>query len=314
MGARPSSFKKGGGFLNNVDGVITGYEFTDDTITKDGREPFKPGKVKGTDGKLKDRFHSLNFILSVRPDGADEDVTTTLFAGGADDFKISDDGQEVWDANYETPEEAADAGDEARQLGAGTALFTLIDSLVEAGFPAANLNETRIEYSSIIGTRCRFVQRKNEEATKRLGKRKDKKTGKLFDRQDLVIDQVYSLPEATDEAPAPAKKTTAKPAVKTTTAKVAPKTPAKKSAEPEADIEQETKTALIEILSSLKGNKIEKPKLSMKVIQTRTKHPQREAIRTLMLDNGFLSQEDGWSFDAKTGVVSLAEVEETVEA
>jgi hypothetical protein len=81
MGARPSAFRKsGGGFLNQVDGVIAGYEFTDEF----NGVAFVPGKVAG-----KDKFHSLYCVLSARVDGAEEDVTTTLFVGGADDFEVS---------------------------------------------------------------------------------------------------------------------------------------------------------------------------------------------------------------------------------
>ena len=42
-GARPSSFKKGGGFLDGVDLTIVDYQFTDEF----NGQPFKPGKIKG---------------------------------------------------------------------------------------------------------------------------------------------------------------------------------------------------------------------------------------------------------------------------
>src|SRR5213593_1624882 len=111
MGARPSSFKKGGGFLNNVDGTFKGYQFTDEF----NGEPFNP-KAKGKDGKP--RFHSLYFVPSVRVDGADEDVTTTMFVGGFDDWNVSNDGLTIWDSSYDTEEEAIEAGEAARSVGA----------------------------------------------------------------------------------------------------------------------------------------------------------------------------------------------------
>ncbi len=77
-GARPSSFKAGGGFLNNVDGVIADYEFTGEFPGGGGK---KPGK-KGSD------FNPLYFLLTVQVDGADDPSTTTLFVGSADDFEI----------------------------------------------------------------------------------------------------------------------------------------------------------------------------------------------------------------------------------
>src|SRR6266404_1481139 len=175
MGARPSSFKRGGGFLNGVDAVITGYTWTD---AFNGKE-FVAGKDPKT---KKDKFHSLYFVLSARADGAEEDVTTTLFAGGFEDFEVSDDGHTL------TPVE------DGRELGGGTAFAKLLTSLVEAGFPETNLSETEINYEPIIGTRVRFVQRVNAEDTKKLGKQVDKKTGKQYERKDLIIETVYDLP------------------------------------------------------------------------------------------------------------------------
>src|SRR2546427_537618 len=73
--------------------------------------------------------------------------------------------------------------------------------------PASNLSEDRLRFDPIIGTRVRFVQRKNEEMAKAGKKRTDKKTGKQYDYTDLVIDQVYELP-SNDATPAPAAKAT----------------------------------------------------------------------------------------------------------
>src|SRR5437899_3362543 len=103
MGARPSGFRSGKGFLNGVDGVIVGYRFTDEVFVTGGggeMEPFKPGKIKGADGKLKDRFHALNFILQVLVDGAETPITQALFVGGADDWNIAEGGLEIFDAQY----------------------------------------------------------------------------------------------------------------------------------------------------------------------------------------------------------------------
>ena len=125
MGARPSSFKKSGGFLNGVDGVISGYQFTDEF----NGVAFVAGKDPKT---KKERFHSLYTVLSVRVDGADEDVTTTLFTGGADDFEVTDDGHTL------SPIE------EGRELGANTPFAKLVVSLVEAGFPESRSEERRV--------------------------------------------------------------------------------------------------------------------------------------------------------------------------
>jgi len=275
MGARPSSFRKsGGGFLNGVDGVITGYTFTDEF----NGEPFKPGRDPKTG---KERFHALYCVLSVRVDGADEDVTTTLFVGGADDFEVSEDGHVL-------------SSEEGRELGAGTAFAKFITSMVEAGFPEARLPEDSIDFTSIIGTRGRFIQRANEEDTKRLGKRKDKKTGKEYARTDLVIDQVYELPADEAEA-APAPKAKGKPA-------------AGKAAKGE-DLTQLTTDTLLAILADAPNNTINRKNLATKVIMKLTKHPKREDVRGIMTSEDFLQGENGWSYDAKSGAVTLAESE-----
>jgi hypothetical protein len=278
MSSRPSAFKKGGGgFLNNVDGVISGYEFTDEF----GGEPFKAGKVNG-----KERFHSLYFVLSARVDGADEDVTTTLFVGGADDFNVEEDGHTL------TPVE------EGRELGANTPFAKLITSLVEAGFPETNLPEDAINFESIIGTRVRFVQRTDVEGTKKLGKRKDKKTGKEYDRQDLVIDQVYSLPgtETAKAAPAKAGKPVAAKAGKA--AKVAP-VPAG------VDVAELATDTLTTILSEA-GGTITKAKMGMKVIAKLMKDPNREAVRKFLFDDENLGAIDGVDYDKATSTISIA--------
>lgn len=276
MGARPSSFKKGGGFLNGVDGVIVSYQFTDEF----NGEPFVAGKNKVT-GKPK--FHALNCLLGVKVDGAEEIVYTTLFVGGFDDFEVSEDGLTL------TPNE------DGRELGAGVAFTTLIASLCQAGFPEENLPEDEINFEAIIGTRVRFEQKTNTETTKKLGKQVDKKTGKEYDRKDLVITNVYDLPGKAAKA-APVKG--AKPAAGK----------AKKSAEP--DFEDEAKDAVLAVLKANDGQ-VAKTKLAMKVTQKLLKHENREEIRILATSDDFLEKELGWTYNAKKGIIAIAEEEES---
>lgn len=280
MGARPSQFKKGGGFLNNVDGVITDYQFTDEF----NGEPFKAGKDPKT---KKEKFHSLYCVLSVRVDGADEDVTTTLFVGGADDFEVSDDGHAL------TPAE------DGRELGAGTPFAKLITSLVEAGFPETNLPEDEINYESIIGTRVRFTQKKDEEGTKRLGKRKDKKTGKEYDRQDLVIDQVYDLPGSA----APAK-----------AGKAAPAKAGKGGKAQAPDVSELALDTLKAVLKRAGGSIAKGKPLSMAVLAKLMKHPQREEVRLFLLEDSNLQEfadadDSDVTFNAKKGVITLVQAD-----
>ncbi len=313
MGARPSQFKKGGGRLNGVDVTITGVEFTGDQLvyTKGeagfSREEFKAGKVKGADGKVKEKFHTLNALVSFRVDGATEDTVEPMFAGGADDFAISEDGATVWDATYDTPEAAAEAEEDpankVRGLGANTKFANFITSLVEAGFPDSNLPEDRINYESIVGTRVKLIQR--EDPAMKGKKRVDKVTKKEYAYTYTAVDDVLALPEA-EEAPAPvakagAKKATAAPVAKAGGKKAAP------VAEPEADLDDETTVALREALVQKSPQKV--GDLSMWVLKNRMKHPLREEMRGRIIDKVFLATENGWVYDKVAKTVTLAEDE-----
>jgi hypothetical protein len=270
MGARPSSFKRGGGFLNNVDGMITDYEFTTEF----------PGGGKQR-GKKSSDFTPLFFILSARVDGADEDVTTTLNAGNADNFEISDDGKTL------TPVE------DGYELSANSALGKFITSLCEAGFPETNLPEDTINYEPIIGTRVRFVQVRNEEATKKYGKRKSK-DGREFDRQDLKISNVLDLPSA-------------KGGKANGAAQKGPKGKAAKGGGDDvADLAAQT---LRDILEAADGA-VPVDKLKMKVFAAfGAKHPQRamrDPVHKYLADADNLDGIEGVVYDSDEGTVALA--------
>ncbi len=287
MGARPSSFKKsGGGFLNNVDGTIIDYLFTDEF----NGQPFKPGINPAT---KKPRFHTLYCLLTVQVDGAEEPVTTHLFVGDADQFDVTEDGKVL------VPVE------EGYQLGENAPFCRLIASLVAAGFPETNLPEEDLDFRAIIDTRCRLVQRRDEEAARKGLKRKDKKTGKEYDQTYLAVDQVYALPGATGEEP------TAKSAPKgkaTKSAKPTPKVngkPANGHATDMPNLDKRAVETLLGILADEKGSTLPKSKLSVKILQKLGKDPQRQDIYKLMYDDGFLTTEQGWSYDASKQMLSL---------
>ena len=286
MGARPSQFKKGGGFLNGVDGQITGYQWTDEF----NGEPFKGGKDKT--GKA--RFHSLYFVPSVRVDGAEEDITTTLFAGGYDDFEVSDDGLTI------TPHE------EGRQLGQNTAFYTFINSLVKPehgdGFPEERLSEDDINYEPIIGSRVRFEQRVNADNNKKLGKRKDKRTGKEYDRQDLVVSEVYSLPGETQSV-TKASTVGSKVIVGTMSSKVTGGN-GKITKKVDTSVADLAAATLASILAANKGT-ITKQKLGMRITNNLMKHPQREDVRKWLADDDNLGGLAFATFDPATSVISL---------
>jgi hypothetical protein len=262
-------FRKGGGFLSNVDGTIQDYQFTDEF----NGEPFKAGK----NAKGGDKFHSLFGFLTVRVDGASEDVTVNLFAGGFDDYEVSEDGYSV-----------------DRQLGNG-AFSTFIESMVEASAELGEKLEALggLNFQPIIGARVRFIQVVNAEATKRLGKVKDKKTGKeTYDRKDLQIETVYSLAEGKKAAGKPVKAAKGKAAVADT-----------------SDVEQLAGEALTEILSD-NGGSITLQKLSMAVLKNMLKRgvdeDVRESVRKTALSVDFLETADsGYSYDAKSKTISF---------
>jgi hypothetical protein len=270
---RVGQFKRGGGFLNNVDGIITDYQFTD-VFPGDGE---KSNKKKGS----KD-FNALYCILTARVDGADEDVTTTLFAGSADDFEISEDGHVL--------DPLVDGG----ALRQGTSFFKFIESLVEKGFPDSNFPEDTIDFTAMLNTRVTFVQVVDEEATKRLGKKKSKDGTKEYNRTDLKVSAVLALPAAEGKKGAAA--TSAKGSTK-----------GKKQEEPEEeDFTDEATNALVAVVADA-GGSIAKSKLSVKIAQKiGLKNPNREAIRALALDDEFLAGVDGLTYDKKKQTLAEA--------
>lgn len=299
MGARPTSYKRGGGFLDGVDATIVDYVFTDEF----NGEPFKPHKIKGPDGKPTDAPHNLYCFLTVQVDGAEEPTTTTIKVGNWDDWNVSEDGKTIWDASFETVEEAEENDAKARQIASGSAFGKLMASVCEAGFPMSLLPEARNNFEAIVGARVRFVQRKDEERTKKFGQRKSK-DGKSYDRKDLVVDQVYSYEGSEEQAPAapaPAKKpaAAAKPGVKAP-AKGAPKAPA-------FDLDAETSATLKDILAAAKGAPVKKNNLSMAVLKVRMNDKNREAIRKRIFDDAFLKLQDGWTYNQPKGTITLAE-------
>lgn len=271
MGARPSSFKQSGGFLNNVDGTFVDYVFTDEF----NRTPFVAGKDPKNPSK--DKFHSLYCRIAVLPDGAEDVVETTLWVGGFDDFIIEEDGKII---SRPTFDRASQSGD--NDLAGGTAFTKLVSSAVDAGFPVSELDELENDFRAMLGKRYRWVQKSNVELTKEKGKRKDPKTGKEYDRKDLVIDQYYGPSSATAKVPAKAGKGSAAIAKGATSA---------------ADLTAATTETLLAILAkNPKG--IKKARLSTAVISINP--PNREAVRKLIMSQDFLDSQTDWLLDGDT--------------
>lgn len=157
--ARPSkAYKGGGGFLNNVDGTIVDYVFTDKA----------PNSSTGGEW--------LFMKLSVLVDGAEAPVSTHLFAGAAERFlPLADKGRTL-------------GGNDA--LGANTAAIKFLASVTANGFDENELPDDKVNYEAIIGRRARFVQEIDQQATDKLGKRKAT-NGKEYNRTQLTVSAVY---------------------------------------------------------------------------------------------------------------------------
>lgn len=272
MGARPSSFKKGGGgFLNGVDGKIVDILFTDNA--------FPDAKPKAG----KKAFNALHCVLTVRADGADDDVTTTLFVGSADELTPSEDGHAL------LPEDGRISGKSDFGIFIGT--------LVEAGYPEDELPEDSNDFSAIIGWRMRFEQRINEEKTKKLGKRKGKDGKGEYARTDLIVADVYGKDEDAKGAKA-GKGAKASPA--------AAGKAGKSKAPAASDVAAER---LVAYVSAAKGKTLGVDKLKMKAMTDssfRGDPDTRDAVIKLLKDVDFLGGVDGIELDEDQENVSLA--------
>lgn len=285
MGARPSSFKKGGGFLNNVQGTIEGLTFSDVFPGGNGK-PSASG------------FNSLYAILDAQVDGSEKPVQTTMFAGNADDFEIEDDGKTL------VPIGSAN-------LSSNSDFGKFLASLCENGFPETSLpdEDEPITYEAIVGTRVTFVQNTDEVSMAKQAKKwrssggkyneqgqKKGKDGKFYNLQYLTVSEVIALPGASTGKATKAGKATAAPAGK-----------AGKGKAKEVSIEDVAKEALLAVLADNDG-KLAKAKLPVKIQQQLGKdHPQREEVRKLVYTDEFLETEDGWTYNKKKQVIEAVE-------
>lgn len=282
--------KGGGGFLNNVEGVITSYQFT--TNPDFGTE--RPAK-EAKEGDIT----KLWFALTVLQDGGKPE-TTHLDAGGADEFVISDDGQTL------TPIS------EATMLWGGTAFLKFYASLVEGGLtePADPAPGEPLTFEHINGVRARFIQVKDEDATRRTienfkknkgntrkyfnaeGERKGK-DDKYYAQRNLQVERVISEGNAVDAAPAtppPAKAGKAPVKAIAAVAKPATKVAAKGNGKAvDVEIVELSKGTLVNILADAKDNTVKKVELNLAVTKRLVGNPHRDAVRLWLFDDGNLA-------------------------
>lgn len=295
--SRPSLFRGGGGILRDVDSTIIDIQFTTENPLFTGPKP--PPK------KGKEVFNALYAVLELLQDGADKSTLQPLFVGSADAFSINEDGRGVTDAI------------ENAQISKNSDFSIFMGSLIAAGFDEDLLDNTdtpeTADYSPLIGARIRTNWQENVEKTKRLGKKKSKDGKKEYSREDLIVTNFYEIVEV-DAAPTSAAKgkTTAAKAVATKpgAAKAAPAVKGKKApAEPEFDVAEETTAAILTALAGAKDKTLSKNQLSVKLLNAFGKHTadQRAEVRTLAIDDEYLSGIDGVTFDAAKKTLTLDE-------
>lgn len=294
-GSRPSQFKHGsGGFLNDVDGVIVSQEFT---YQFGDNEPKRGEETK-----------NIYSALTVRQDGADEDVTVHLYVGsgefGDNDryFTISDDAT------------ALEASDDDMAIWGESPWAGFINSLVVAGFPDTLLPEEEISYQAIVGTRVRFVQVEEiDKATGKVRMRKAKKgkfKGREFKQTTTQVSKVLALPGEKPEKGKSASKTNGSGGRPTQAVSSGKKSKTTTSPS-EDDIEALAAETLLAILEA-NGGSIDKAKLPVKVLnKLGAKHPQKEEIRRVLYTDDFLATEQGWTYDkaSKKQTITVAEAE-----
>lgn len=282
MGARPSSFKKGGGYLNEVDATIIGYTWEAGDEVK-----IKKGQRKG------EMFAPLSLVPEFQVDGEDEPKTKRLLLGGADGYgDIEDDGHTLL-----TPD--------GQSVGYSSEVGVFIRSLVEGGFPEDRFDDDpeKINFEPMIGCRVRLIQEIVPEGQPRHGTTvgKDKKT---YPNRDLKVATVHALPEDNEGWEGGSKK--GKKSGTKSSSK--PTTTGKKTKEPEVYVPELAAETLKSILTDNKG-KIAKSKLSMAVLKKLMKDGNREAVREWLFDDDNLEGVEGVSYNKKKQEITLDEDE-----
>jgi hypothetical protein len=287
MGLLDKFRKGGGGFLNNVDGLVTDLRFT--------TEPDFGGEAKA---RKEGESTPLWAVLTVRVDGDEKgDQATHLYAGAADEFVISEDGRSL------TP--AVDGA----MLWGGTAFLQFYESLVK-GDETIDVDaeeDGTLNFSAVVGVRARFIQVKDVEAmaraAKKAGASKGKinaqgqrkgKDGKFYDQRALQVSEVYSTGNEVDAAEeAPKAKGATRPTTKTTSPSkgaVAAKPVAAKAAKVVANaVGDFAEVVLLDILGGAKNNTIKKSELNLAVTRKLVKDDRREDVRKYLFEDANLA-------------------------
>jgi hypothetical protein len=189
-------------------------------------------------------------------------------------------------------------------------LAKFLTSLVGAGFDAALLGDGR-NLTALNGYRVTFERKQDEEKTKRMGMRKDKKnkdpkTGKFreYPQDVLLVSAVLGAPEAK-----PAKGAKGKAAAAAAPAKAA-KPAAGKKAAPAAEADDDAAVAAIVAIVKKAGGKIALDKVGPAFVKYSLAQDlsegDRKSIRSSITDPEFLTAQDEAGtivFDADSGMI-----------
>lgn len=284
---------KGGGFLNNVDGLVVGYTLTNAF----------PGQAADPDDA------KVYMLLKVQQDGATDVKETTLGLGSGQFLEISKDGQSLTNID----------GQQARIWDKSDG-YHFLASVETAGVPDGGIDDTEpsvLSFGGLVGRRFRFVQEKDEdrmEARRKAGKNPNRVVerdgeSKEYPFTRLVVTDAYPGVSAVPKSQAPA---AGKPGRKPTTTKATAPTPATGSgkgssvATTHIDLDTEAADVLKRILSENEGS-IQRSQIAMLVTTGETSNPRREQLRKRIFSEDFLNTEAGWSFDqsSKTQGITL---------
>ena len=280
--SRPSGFRSGGGFLNNVDGTLTGGAFWT-------AEELWPGQTKTRE----DGFIPLYYTLALRVDGAQKDITVRLFAGGEGDWQISDDRRTLLPCR------------EGAKFPRNSELGAFVTAMVELGFPEEDLPEDVINYEAFDGYRVHFIQVPKLDAKTGKQRTRTPKTGayagKTFNDTFTSVGAVYEK-EASVATAVPARKAAgaSRKAVAASKANGKGKGP---------DIVAETTESLLALLAEAPEGSLLKAKLPVLLgrycIKTGKSTEQREEMRKLIYTEEFLASGTGWIYDATSQAITL---------
>lgn len=280
MSLSPSTYKTGGGGL--YDDVV--IEIKDIVYTNE----FPSENYNAPEGVENPLFARL----TIRVDGAEEDITDNIYLGNAasNNFEPSEDGKDLVPAG------------EGVQLSDKSKWAIFVGTAIAAGVPDVwSDNADSYDVTSLVGYRFHVKRLPTNSGFKRQGR-----NGREYEDTAINVTRVVSAPGEGGKGKGKGKAAAA----------AAPKGKAKAAPVEEAadeggdDLEVQTIDMLNALLKENKG-KIQKSQITLLVTKAATKAKldaaTREAVRKRMFSDDFLSQEDlGFAYDKAKQVITAA--------